>query len=163
MKRRDFLTLASLLVPAAAAPAARAAEVGDRVEWRDLQLLDGTTLPASRLAGRVVVVEFWASWCPFCKRQNPLLEALYRQHGGRGLEVVTFSIDKDAAKARAYLADNGYTFPAALADADTLRRFDLRKGLPVLFVVDGSGRILRREVGEMFEEDVRALARYAVS
>jgi thiol-disulfide isomerase/thioredoxin len=159
MNRRRFLALATL---AAALPAG-AAEVGDRVEWHDLQLLDGTTFAASRFAGRVVVVEFWASWCPFCKRQNPLIEALFRQHGGRGLEVLTFSIDKDPAKARAYLAEHGYTFPAARADADTLRRFDLRKGLPVLFVVDGSGRIVRREVGEMFEEDVRALARYAVS
>jgi thiol-disulfide isomerase/thioredoxin len=162
MKRRRFLSFASLLAVAVATGGARAAEVGDRVEWRDLQLLDGTTLPASRLAGRVVVVEFWASWCPFCKRQNPLVEALHREHGGRGLEVLTFTIDKDLAKARAYLAENGYTFRAAAADAETLRRFDLRKGLPVLFVVDGTGRVIRRESGEMFEEDVRALASHAV-
>jgi thiol-disulfide isomerase/thioredoxin len=157
MDRRQFLSLAAL----SAAASARAADVGDRIAWRDVVLLDGVSLPASRLQGRVVVVEFWASWCPFCARQNPHLEALHRKMGEHGLEILTFSIDKDPAKARAYLAGNGYTFRAALADTQTLRQFDLRKGLPVLFVVDATGRVVRREVGEMFPEELQALAQYA--
>jgi thiol-disulfide isomerase/thioredoxin len=117
-------------------------------------------LPASRLEGSTVVVEFWASWCPFCARQNPELEALHRATAGR-LEVLAFSIDRDPAKARAYVAEHGYTFAAAMADPATLAQFDLRRGLPVLFVVDPTGRVVQRESGEMFPEDVRALARYA--
>lgn len=158
--RREFLVAAfaaGLLVPAAAG----ALGVGERVVWRDVQLLDGTMLPVARLAGRPVVVELWASWCPFCKLQNPRLEALWRAHGGRGLEVLTFSIDKDPAAARAYLAQHGYTFPAAMADAETLRTFGARRGLPLLYVVDAGGRVVQFEAGEMLEEDVRALARHA--
>ena len=153
--------LVALLTAALFAPAAVALSVGDRVEWRDVVLLDGTTLPASRLAGRPVVVELWASWCPFCKNQNPRLEALWREHGGRGLEFVTFSIDKDPAKARAYMAQHGYTFPAAMADAEVMRTFGARKGLPLLYVVGADGRVLQFEASEMFDEDVRALARHA--
>ena len=159
VKRRGFvvaLFTAGLLVPAAA----RALAVGDRVLWRDVVLLDGSTLPAARLAGRPVVVELWASWCPFCKNQNPRLEALWREHGGRGLEFVTFSIDKDPAKARAYMAENGYTFPAAMADAEVMRTFGANKGLPLLYVVGADGRVLQFEPREMFDEDVRALARH---
>jgi thiol-disulfide isomerase/thioredoxin len=158
--RRGFVVAvlaAGLLAPTAA----RALEVGERVAWRDLRLLDGTTLPAARLAGRPVVVELWASWCPFCKLQNPRLEALWRAHGGRGLEVITFSIDKDPAAARAYMAQHGYTFPAAMADAETLRTFGARRGLPLLYVVDAEGRVALFESGEMLDEDVSALARYA--
>ncbi|MDH5288099.1 MAG: TlpA family protein disulfide reductase [Betaproteobacteria bacterium] len=158
--RRGFLVAAfaaGLLAPAAAG----ALDVGERVVWRDVQLLDGTTLPAARFAGRPVVVELWASWCPFCKLQNPRLEALWRAHGGRGLEVLTFSIDKDPGAARAYLAQHGYTFPAAMADAETLRTFGARRGLPLLYVVDAGGRVVQFEAGEMLEEDVRALARHA--
>lgn len=154
MDRRQFLALAALPAVATSAHAA------DRIVWRDVILLDGTTLSASQLEGRVVVVEFWASWCPFCARQNPHLEALQREAGGQGLEILTFSIDKDPAMARAYLAGHGYTFRAAQADSETLRQFDLRKGLPVLFVIDATGRVVRREVGEMFPEDLRALAQY---
>jgi thiol-disulfide isomerase/thioredoxin len=144
-----------------ASAAARALDVGERVVWRDVPLLDGTTRPAARLAGGPVVVELWASWCPFCKLQNPRLEALWRAHGGRGLEVLTFSIDKDPSAARAYLAQHGYTFPAAMADAEALRTFGARRGLPLLYVVDAGGRVVQFEAGEMLEEDVRALARHA--
>lgn len=158
MNRRSFLALPALV---AGFSPAFAAVVGDRIGWRDITLLDGTTLPASRLAGRPVVVELWASWCPFCKLQNPRLEALWRAHGGRGLEVITFSIDKDPVAARAYMAQHGYTFPAAMADAETLRTFGARRGLPLLYVVDAEGRVALVESGEMLDEDVRALARYA--
>jgi len=137
-----------------------AAKVGDRVEWRDVALIDGTVLPARALAdGPPVVVEFWASWCPFCKRQNPLLQALADRHRG-ALTVLTFSIDKDPSKARAYMKEHGYTFAAAMTGPDAERWFGKREGLPELFVVD-RGRIVFREIGEMFPEDVASLGRYA--
>jgi thiol-disulfide isomerase/thioredoxin len=160
MQRRGFvvaLLTAGMLAPAAA----RAFAVGDRVLWRDIVLLDGSTLPAARLAGRPVVVELWASWCPFCKNQNPRIEALWREHGGRGLEFVTFSIDKDPARAREYVAQHGYTFPVAMADAEVMKTFGANKGLPLLYVVGADGRVLQFEPREMFDEDVRALARHA--
>ena len=158
--RRRFL-LAMGGVSLVATRVAHAHEVGERIEWQDVKLLDGRTLAASELRGRVVVVEFWASWCPFCKRQNPLLQQLYEAHGGRGLQVLTFSIDKDPAKARAYVAEHRYTFPAAMADAVVARQFEPRRGLPELFVVGADGRIVVRESGEIFPEDMEALARFA--
>jgi thiol-disulfide isomerase/thioredoxin len=162
MQPRRRLLIAFSVASLAAAPlVARARDVGQRIEWRDVTLLDGGTLAASDLRGRPVVVEFWASWCPFCKRQNPLLQQLYEAHGGRGLQVLTFSIDKDPAKARAYMAEHRYTFPAAMTDAAVARQFEPRKGLPELFVVDADGRIVVRESGEMFPEDMSALARFA--
>jgi thiol-disulfide isomerase/thioredoxin len=165
--RRDALRRVAAIVGglAVSAPAARAArgaaaKVGDRVEWRDVTLLDGTTLPAKTLErGPPVVVEIWASWCPFCKRQNPHLQALADRHRGT-LTVLALSIDKDAMKARAYMKEHAYTFAAAVAGVDTERWFGKREGLPEIYVVDG-GRIVFREIGEMFPEDVAALGRYA--
>jgi thiol-disulfide isomerase/thioredoxin len=142
---------------------ALASAIGDRIEWSDVALLDGRTLPASALAGRVVVVELWASWCPFCKRQNPLLQQLFDAHGGRGLEFLTFSIDREPAKARAYMAAHKYTFPAAMATAQSEKWFGPREGLPELYVVDRDGRVVFKEAKEMFAEDVQALARFARS
>ena len=161
--RRLAVVLGGLAVGAPAAQAAKgaAAKVGDRVEWRDVTLLDGTTLPASQLeSGPPVVVEIWATWCPFCKRQNPLLQALADRHRGE-LTVLAFSIDKEPAKARAYMKEHGYTFAAAMVGPDTERWFGKREGLPEIYVVD-RGRIVYREIGEMFPEDVAALGRYAV-
>lgn len=161
MTRREALRVLAAALGGAAIDPALAAAVGDRVEWADVVLLDGRTFRAAALTGRVVVVEMWASWCPFCKRQNPLLQQLFDAHGGRGLEFLTFSIDRDPAKARAYMAENKYTFPAAMAGAHSEKWFGPREGLPEVYVVDRDGRVVFREVREMFPEDLRALARYA--
>jgi thiol-disulfide isomerase/thioredoxin len=157
--RRRFLALplAALAAPAVAAVAAKAAPI----EWTDVTLLDGSVLRADALRGHDVVVEFWASWCPFCARQNPQLQALWNAQRARGLRMLTFSIDRDPAAARAYVADHGYTFPAAMASQQSERWFGGRKGLPMLYVVGAGGRIVFEEAGEMFAEDVAALARFA--
>jgi len=161
VNRRESLRVLAAAFGAAAQGPVLAAAVGDRIEWRDVTLLDGRTLPAASLNGRVVVVEIWASWCPFCKRQNPLLQQLHDAHRGRGLEFLTFSIDREPGKARAYMAEHKYTFPAAMATAQSDKWFGPRKGLPELYVVDRDGRIVFKEAQEMFPEDVSALARFA--
>jgi thiol-disulfide isomerase/thioredoxin len=165
-RRATLVRLAALAggvalgAPAAGQAKGAAAKVGDVVAWRDVVLLDGTTLPASVLAdGPPVVVERWASWCPFCKRQNPHLQALAERHRG-ALTVLALSIDKEPAKARAYMREHGYTFAAAMAGPDAERWFGKLEGLPEIFVVD-RGRIVFREIGEMFPEDLAALGRYA--
>jgi len=131
------------------------------IAWTDVTLVDGSVLRADTLRGRPVVVEFWASWCPFCRRQNPQLQVLLDAQRTRGLRMLTFSIDRDPAAARAYVAEHGYTFPAAMASPASARWFGARKGLPMLYVVGTTGRIVFEEAGEMFAEDVAALARFA--
>jgi len=163
MNRRESLRVLAAAMGGAVLGPAIAADLGDRVQWSDVTLLDGRALKASTLTGRVVVVEIWASWCPFCAQQNPLLQQLYDAQRGRGLEFLTFSIDRDPAKARAYMAKHHYTFPAAMTTVWSRKAFGPRVGLPELYVVDGSGRIVLKETKEMFPEEVRELARFAQS
>ena len=160
LSRRRFLALP---LAGLAGVAARANGAQAPIAWSDVALLDGSVLRADALRGYPVVVEFWASWCPFCKRQNPHLQALWQAQRARGLRMLTFSIDRDADAARAYMAAHGYTFPAAMASAQSERWFGARKGLPMLYVVDGGGRIVHEEAGEMFPEDVAALARFTAA
>ena len=136
------------------------AQTGAPIQWADVQLIDGRTLSASALRDKVVVVEFWASWCPFCARQNPHLQRLHERHG-RELQVLTFSIDAKVDDARQYLKQHRYTFPTAMAGAQSAAWFPRSKGLPVVYVVDRSGRIVFHAAGELFEEDIAALARFA--
>ena len=160
--RRRFLALPLALSAVTSAWAVRAASrTQPALAWRDVALVDGSTLHADALRGHAVVVEFWASWCPFCARQNPQLQKLWDTQQARGLRMLTFSIDRDVAAARAYVARNRYTFPVAMASSQSERWFGPRKGLPMLYVVGGDGRIVYEEAGEMFPEDVAALARFA--
>jgi thiol-disulfide isomerase/thioredoxin len=131
------------------------------VRWSDVQLVDGRVLKASELTGRTVVVEFWASWCPFCAKQNPYIEKLHRAQGGKGLVVLTFTLDQTDEAAQKYLKSHGYTFAAARSSRQIEGWFGGRRTLPEVYVIDPKGRIVFKEVGEMFEEDVVALARFA--
>jgi len=155
--RRDFLMLAA----GAALPVAAfgAWNKGDVVALPPLTLLDGRLLNPATLRGKVVVLEFWASWCPFCTRQNPHIEALYRAHRSRGLEVLAISIDKTQKAAADYLKSRGYTFLAAMLNPGYERIFRLRLGLPQTYVIDREGRLALVEMGEMFEEDIGDIAK----
>lgn len=154
--RRQFLALAGVLASPGVALAAW--DKGASVELPALTLLDGNALDTGALKGRVVVLEFWASWCPFCARQNPHIEALYRANRARGLEVVAVSIDKSAKAASDYMNSHGYTFKAGMVNPAYERIYRLRRGLPQTYVLDRSGKIARVEMGEMFEEDIRDIA-----
>ncbi len=155
LTRRQLLTLPALALPGAA----RAAwDKGESVALPSLTLFDGKPLDLSGLKGKVVVLEFWASWCPFCAKQNPHVEALYKANRSRGLEVVAVSIDKTAQAAQRYLAAHGYTFPAGLVNSAYERIYRLRRGLPQVYVIDRTGRLAMVEMGEMLEDDIRDIA-----
>lgn len=158
---RGWLAAATLAATAAMSLPAHAVEVGDRVVLPSLTLLDGRTVPASALNGHTVIVEYWASWCPFCAQQNPPLQKLYDATRGKPLQIVTLSIDKTPKEAIDYVRAHGYTFPAGMDNAAWQAALGKRRGLPELYVIGRDGRVLRKEIGELFPEDVAALADYA--
>lgn len=155
-RRRFLRALAPLVL---AAPAALAGE--SLVRWTDITLVDGRVLPASELQRQTVVVQMWASWCPFCARQNPHIQKLHDAGRDRGLLVLGFTLDKTPQAARDYLAKHGYTFAAALTGPQVERWFGKRRTLPEVYVVDPAGRVVFREEGEMFPEDIAGLIRFA--
>ncbi|HRO59777.1 MAG TPA: TlpA disulfide reductase family protein [Burkholderiaceae bacterium] len=142
------------------APAMKPAvpEIGSRIALPEVTLLDGRVLPPSHWDGKLLVVELWASWCPFCARQNPHLDALHRAHSNRGLEVLGLSIDRDSDAARRYMADNGYVFHAAMDDERWRAALGRPRGLPIVWVVDRQSRLAKLEIGEMFPEDIAEIA-----
>jgi thiol-disulfide isomerase/thioredoxin len=130
------------------------------VAWRDVTLLDGRTLKVAELSGNPVVVQIWASWCPFCGAQNPHMQKLHDAYANRGLTVLAFSIDRTEQAAKDYLAKHGYTFNVAMHSADADRWFG-RPAVPKTYVVDVKGKVVFVHRGEMFPEDIAALARFA--
>ena len=155
--RRRLLLAAS----AALLPSALHAQGSEPLRWADVRLLDGRTLTAAELNGRAVVVYMWASWCPFCARQSPMMQALHQEQSRRpdGLIVLGFTIDRTEKAATEYLAKHGHNFANAMATSQLAQWFGPRRTLPEVYVVQG-GRVVFRESGEMFAEDVAALARF---
>ena len=139
----------------AAEAAGRAAPaLGSRIELPSARLIDGRELPASHWQGKVVVIELWATWCPFCARQNPHLDKLHRAYRDRGLEVIALSIDRNPEVARRYIEERGYAFHAAMFDERWQAAIGRPKGLPIVWVVGRDSKLARLEIGELFPEDI---------
>ena len=146
--------------PAGEAKAGPPPPVGSRLSLPELTLLDGQTLRPADLAGQVVVLYWWASWCPFCAVQSPHVDQLARAHAARGLRVVGLSIDKTAQEAAAHLARKGYVFASTWVSPALARVLPKPKGLPVTVVIGRDGRVVMSEAGQLFPEDVEGIARF---
>lgn len=141
-------------------PAGGLPAVGSRLAIPELRLLDGKLLQPSSTKGQVVVLYWWASWCPFCAVQSPQIDQLDRAHRARGLRVVGLSIDRKPEDASAYLARKGYQFASAWVSAQVQQALPKPKGLPVTVVLGRDGRVVMSESGQLFPEDIESIARF---
>lgn len=134
--------------------------LGSVLALPDVPLLDGRSFRAAEAQGRVLVLYWWASWCPFCAQQAPAMDALWRAQHSHGLQMLGLSIDRKAEDASRYLAQRGYSFPAALLTPAVARVLPKPRGLPVTVVRGRDGRVLAAESGQLFPEDIEQFARF---
>jgi cytochrome c biogenesis protein CcmG, thiol:disulfide interchange protein DsbE len=101
--------------------------------------LDGETLDLAKLRGKVVLVNFWATWCAPCRKEMPILDAFYRRYRAQGLELIGISVDfaRDSAKMRK--AAGAVSYPTAMANDISVNGFGPPEGVPVTYVVDAEG------------------------
>jgi peroxiredoxin len=112
-----------------------------------LKLVDGRTITLGALKGKVVFLNFWATWCPPCREEMPSMEILYRRFRDQGLELVAVDIMEGGKAVSAFLSDNNLSFPAAL---DSNGRVSNRYGIqaiPATFIIDRDGKIILHTVG----------------
>ena len=147
--------------PASAAPAAvPLPALGSALPLPDIPLLDGSLFRSREAEGRVLVLYWWASWCPFCAQQTPLMNQLWLGHRERGLRLLGLSIDRRPEDAAAYLAQRGWRFPSAWVTPALAQALPKPKGLPVSIVRGRDGRVRAAEAGQLFPEDIEQFARF---
>ncbi|SFC28600.1 Thiol-disulfide isomerase or thioredoxin [Polaromonas sp. OV174] len=135
-------------------------KLGSALPLPALTLLDGRRWTPAEAEGKVLVVYWWASWCPFCAVQSPHIEALWRAQQAQGLQVLALSIDRQATAAVNYMKAKGYSFPAGLLTPEAAKVLPKPVGLPVVVVRGRDGKVVFAESGEMFPEDVQDLKKF---
>lgn len=110
---------------------------------------DGKQVQLSKYRGQLVLLNFWASWCPPCREEMPLFSKWQRELGPRGLQVIGVSMDDDALEVQKFLAAYPVTYPIVMGDAQFAGHFGGVLGLPLSYLIDGEGRVVARYQGEV--------------
>jgi cytochrome c biogenesis protein CcmG/thiol:disulfide interchange protein DsbE len=119
-----------------------------------LTLFDGRVLKAEELRGKVVFLNFWASWCPPCRAEARMLEAAWRKYRAQGIVFVGVNIQDKEESARTFLEEFGITYPNGLDHGARIAIEYGVWGLPETFFIDRDGRVTYKHVGALGWETI---------
>jgi thiol-disulfide isomerase/thioredoxin len=125
-----------------------------------LTALDGKPLTLTALQGKVVLLNFWATWCGPCRAEIPDLVALQERYKGR-LQIIGLNVDDEEADIKQYVEETGINYPVAMTSNDVRIQFGGIPALPTSFVLDTEGHVVQKHVGlwnpAVYETEIRAL------
>lgn len=126
-----------------------------------LPSLDGTFLQLSDFRGQAVWVNFWATWCPPCRAENPDIEATYLKYKGDGLAIIAVNLGEDPETVRGYVERTDLTFPVGLDFSTAVAATYRLVGIPTHFFIDADGVLREWRIGglsrEAMEEKVQSI------
>ena len=150
MKKPITILILTGCLLAAGASCLRGQEENTQAPPFTMKDLQGNTLDLSAFQGKVLVLNFWATWCPPCRAEIPDLIAARKELGPKGLEIIGVSVDQmSAAKLREWVSNVGISYPVALADSKIVEDYRPGEYIPATIVIDKKGRIRYRHTGAM--------------
>jgi peroxiredoxin len=124
------------------------AKVGDVAPDFARADLAGRQVHLADYRGKLVLLNFWATWCAPCRKEMPLFSRWQRDYGAQGLQIVGVSMDDDETLVRQLLEQRPVHYPIVMGDAKLGEQFGGVLGLPLSFLIDAQGRIVARYQGE---------------
>ncbi len=122
-------------------------EIGASAPDFTLNDINGATVSLSQNKGKVVMVEFWATWCPPCKEMTPGLISLYERYKNKGFVLFALvSDDEGSAAVGSFVKEYGIAYPVLAADRGTIRKYGV-SGIPASFLIDKEGKIAYKHAG----------------
>lgn len=144
-------------------PVIAAGEIGSRMPDFSLRGFEGREVSSADLRGKVVLIDFWATWCQPCKKEMPGYQKLLDRYGARGFTVIGFKFDTmmDMEDPLLFAKKNNVRYPLAVAAADLKQKFGGIEGLPTTMLYDRQGVLRRKIIGfeytEVIESELKSL------
>ncbi len=133
--------------PDASQSVAALPKLGAAPAWQ-LKDLDGKVVSSDQFKGKVVVIDFWATWCPPCRQEIPGYIALIKKYGPEGLVIIGVSLDQEGpAVVKAFGQKFGVNYPLVMADDAVQAAFGGMEAIPTTFLIDRTGQVRDRKVG----------------
>ena len=140
-----------------------AGEIGSKLPDFSVQDVQGREIPSTDLRGKVVLIDFWGTWCQPCKKEMPGYQKLLDRYGAHGFAVVGFKFDtmKDTEDPIVFAKRIGVRYPLAVATDDIKQRFGGIEGLPTTLLYDRQGLLRKKIIGfeytDVFEKEIKPL------
>jgi cytochrome c biogenesis protein CcmG, thiol:disulfide interchange protein DsbE len=126
-----------------------------------LPLFDGGQLQLSSYRGKVVLLDFWATWCVPCREETPHFVELQQKYGGQGLQIIGVSMDDSTDPVHTFYQQFHMNYPVVMGTADVGAAYGGVLGLPIAFIIDRDGLIHAKHIGAtdaaVFEKDITTL------
>ena len=122
-----------------------------------LNLMGGGSIGSQELRGRVVMLDFWASWCPPCREEAPVLAQVYAEYRERGVEFVGVNLWDNAGDADIFVQQQGHEYPNGVDDGGKIAISYGVRGIPEKFFIDREGSIVRKFSGPMTADRLRMI------
>jgi cytochrome c biogenesis protein CcmG, thiol:disulfide interchange protein DsbE len=139
--RFGLILSAVTVMVAGVRPAHAYSELGQPAPALVVEELNGSTFDLATQHGKVTIVNFWATWCPPCRKEMPALDAFYRRYHSQGLELIGLSADRPHDRSGVIKVMQSFSYPAAMLDEAKSDGFADPSALPVTYVVDAQGII----------------------
>jgi len=140
---------------------ANAGVIGSKAPDFELADLSGKKVRLSDFNNRVVIVDFWATWCGPCRAEIPDFVRLQSKYRGQGLTILGVAVNSEEKTVRSFAEDHDINYPVLLEGDETTKLFGGVYAIPTTFVLDRQGRIVKKFIGAMpaeaFEEAVKPL------
>ena len=155
--------LGALLGSVGSAQAEEVETLGQEAPAWQLKDLDGREVSSAQFKGKVVVVDFWATWCHPCVGEIPGYVALQKKYGADGLVIVGVSLDRVGPKqVKKFAETNGMNYVLVLGDDRVVEAFGGFDAIPTTFLINRSGRIVHKKTGAMPPEEYEQLVKKAL-
>lgn len=137
-------------------PTIAAGEIGSRLPDFSVKDLQGRPLSSADLRGKVVLVDFWATWCQPCKKEMPGYQKLLDRYGSRGFAVIGFKFDtmRDIEDPLQFASKIGVRYPLAVATDDLKQKFGGVEGLPTTMLYDREGILRTKVIGFEYTDNI---------
>lgn len=148
-----IFTCLGVLLAFASSPALAQVNVGDELDPA-FETTDGKKLTSKELKGKLVLLDFWATWCPPCVQAAPHMVALHDKYGDKGLQIIGISLDRDAGALKQGIKELGFTWPQVLDSGGQISGQFGVKGIPSMFLIGPDGKVIWvGEAGELLQEE----------
>jgi thiol-disulfide isomerase/thioredoxin len=139
-----------------------AESLGEAPKFSLKSVKDNKSVNLADFKGKVLIINFWATWCPPCRSEIPDFIKLQKEYGSKGLQIIGLAVDAGGAKVVSdFGKEMGINYVSLLADAQTQQAYGGIRGIPATFIVDRKGQIVKKYLGakskEQFEAEIKPL------